>query len=501
MIALAGGHKCPRCEAPTAPRARFCTACGAFLESLSCAKCGQPLQEGARFCTGCGAPASSASNAPKDTALASTIAALELALYHAEPRRILQASLDALGKSPGIEEGTVASVTAMSAYAQLGDFEGAQSSLLDARRLFGAHLRLNNDQLDSFVSGGHLIDDLREAGDRCVRETPWLYFIMGHAYGPSLPSAYIGETETERKKTAMGVWAEFMNDQERFAGALGYLCLTNGQYREAAKHFETVLLIARRYETVTPYRIELLWPLVTLGTCYWNSQEPERATACWRRACSVSTCIEPDTTDDWGALGSPWIEQAKSRLTEHNIGIPPPEISLQAAKHLGEAVRHIVEAEQYEAAGVDLDQLADLIRRGGRRYTDAVASAEAELEHMERLDPYAWSRSPVSDSPFWYRYESASGYLWQKKALACLASDKLALAVAAYKQANEFWPTLPSYALMGGLQIACGLKADGMATYKRCIDQVEAFGAVDSSDDRREIVAELRQALHELGAA
>ena len=265
MNTQASARQCPRCKEPSGQQACFCTSCGAYLEDPACAKCGQSRPEGSRFCNGCDAPASSASNTPKDTSLASVIEALELSLYHAEPRRVLQASLNALGKSPNNEVGAVASVTAMSSYAQLGEFEPAESCLLKARRLFAAHLGLSEEQQARFTSGGHLIDDLREAGDRGLRKTPWLYFIMGHAYGPSLASAYIGETEAEKRKIAMDTWAGFVGDQERFAGALAFLYFSNGQHGEAAKHFENVLLIARRYESVSPVQIELLWPLTNPG--------------------------------------------------------------------------------------------------------------------------------------------------------------------------------------------------------------------------------------------
>ena len=202
-------------------------------------------------------------------------------------------------------------------------------------------------------------------------------------------------------------------------------------------------------------------------------------------------CIDPEVNrDDWSLLALPWIDQAKSRLAERNQRIPPPEISRAAAKHLAEAIKYIAEAEQFEAP-VGLDELVDMIKRAGRRYTDAVARAGAELEQMNRLDPYAWSQSPVSDSPYWWRYESANGFLSQKKGLAHLTAEKLALATAAYKQANEFWPTLSSYAVMGGLQLLCGLNADAAATYRMCIDRAEAFGALESSDDRNAIMAEL----------
>ena len=500
MNAQASSRQCPRCKAPSGPQARFCTGCGAPLQSPACAKCSQSLAEGARFCTACGAPASSASSAAKDTALASTIACLELALYRAEPGRVLQASLDALAKSPSTEEGVIASVAAMCGYAQIGDYERARSCLLKARSLFATHLGLTEQQQSRFVKDGHLIDDLREAGDRSLQETPWLYSIMGHTYGPALPSSYIGATEREKEKTAMGTWAEIVaNRQEYYGGALAFLYFSNGQYREAAKHFENILLIARRYESISPVRIELLWPLVTLGDAYREDDEPSRAVACWHRARSVEMCIDAGVNnDDWSLLALPWIERAKARLVECKQAVPLPEISREAAKHLGEAVRCIVEAEQFEARGGGLDELVEMIGRAGRRYTDAIASAGVELAEVNRLDPYAWSRSPVSDSPYWYRYESANGYLLQKRALAHLTTEKLALAIAAYKQANEFWPTLSSYALMGGLQLACSLKADAAATYRTCIDRAEAFGAVESSDDCEAILAELRQAVSDL---
>jgi hypothetical protein len=59
MNPQASARQCPRCKASTAPQARFCTGCGASLQSPACSKCGQPLAEGARFCTACGAAACS----------------------------------------------------------------------------------------------------------------------------------------------------------------------------------------------------------------------------------------------------------------------------------------------------------------------------------------------------------------------------------------------------------------------------------------------------------
>jgi tetratricopeptide (TPR) repeat protein len=497
MNAQAGARQCPQCNAPSGPQARFCTSCGGSLEHPACVRCGQFLAVGARFCTACGAPAAPADSTAKETALVSVIAALELALYRADPRRVLQMSLDALAKAPSTEQGVVGSVTAMCAYAQLGDFEQAQSCLLKARSLFATHLGLTEQQQSRFIRDGHLIDDLMEAGDRGLRESPWLYFIMGHTYGPSLPAAYIGETEAEKRKTAMDTWAGYYgNDQQRFWGALGFLYFSNGQYREATKHFETVMLMTRRYESISPVRIELVWPLVTVGNCYWEDQEHAKAAACWQRARSVEMCIEPGiNTDDWNLLALPWIEQAKSRLVENDQPVPAPVVSGEASKHLASAIKYLLEAEQYEAGGVLLDELLDMIRRAGRRYTGALERATSELEYVERLDHYAWGQSPASN---WWRHESAKAMLLEKTALVHLTNEKLALAIAAYKQANEIWPMVRSYGVMGGLQAACGLKADAAATYRTCIDRAEAFGAVESSNDSEEILAEIRQALNGL---
>jgi tetratricopeptide (TPR) repeat protein len=504
MNAHASARQCPRCKAPAGAQARFCTGCGASLQYPTCGTCGQALSEGARFCTACGASVSPATGASEQTALVSVIAALELALYRGDARRVLEASQDALAKSPSAEEGVVASLAEMTAQAQLRDFEQAQSCVPKARGFYATHLGLAEDQHAGFVREALLLDDLSETGTRDLQAHPWIYLFMARPHGPYLADAYVSEgaPEAERRRAALEKWAEFIYDNpERFEGALGFLCLENKQPAAAARHLEIAGLIARRYECVSPVRIEWLWPLVTLGDAYWAGNESARAVACWHRARSAEMCIDQQVRNDrWSMLALPWIERAKARLAERNQYTPPPDISRQAAHHMGEAIRHIVAAEQFEERGVGLDELVEMIRRAGRRYTDAVARAAAELEQASRLDPYAWSRSPVSDSPYWYRYESANGFLSQKRALAHLTTEKLALAIAAYKQANDFWPTLSSYTVMGGLQIACGLKADGIATYRACIDRAESFGAVDSSDDRREIVAELRQALRELGA-
>ena len=499
MNTQALARHCPQCNAPSGPQARFCTSCGASLQSPACAKCGQALAEGARFCTACGAPASSASGAARETALNSTIAGLELALYRAEPRRVLQASLDALAKSPNAAEGVVASVTAMTAYAQLGDIEQAQSSLLRAWGAYAIHLGLTEDQQARFIREEALINDLREVGNRDLQENPWLYLVIARPNGLYLPDAYVSEgaSEAEKRRTALEKWAEFIYDNpERFQGALAFLCLANKQYPEAARHLETVLLIARRYESISPVRIELLWPLVMAGDCYWALKENGRAATCWNRARSIGMCTESSLgLDDWGRFALPWIEKAKSRLLEGGMASPPPEISRKASDYLRSAIQHQLEAEQFETTDGGLDELVDKVRQAGRRYTVPLERANVELENMKYLDPFAWALSPAKDSSYWWRYERAKGLLLLKTAFVNLSNEKLALAIASCKQTMDFWPTLTSGALLGGLQALCGLKADARATYSLCLDRAGELAFDQSSTDREQSLAEIREAL------
>jgi hypothetical protein len=86
----------------------------------------------------------------------------------------------------------------------------------------------------------------------------------------------------------------------------------------------------------------------------------------------------------------------------------------------------------------------------------------------------------------------------QKYALLHVSNDKLALAVASYKQANALWPSVTTYGVMGGLQAACGLISDAKATYRTCIDRVEEFGADESPEARAETLKEIEQALNGL---
>lgn len=79
-----------------------------------------------------------------------------------------------------------------------------------------------------------------------------------------------------------------------------------------------------------------------------------------------------------------------------------------------------------------------------------------------------------------------------------ISNDKLALAVAGYKQANGLWPSVTTYGMMGGLQAACGLIADAKTTYRACIDRSEEFKIGESLETGAETLKEIEQALIDL---
>ena len=162
---------------------------------------------------------------------------------------------------------------------------------------------------------------------------------------------------------------DFVSDHhEHMLGGVAYLYFTNGQYAEAAKYLEKVLLIARRYEWALPVRIEWVWPRVILGECCWASGHNDKAAACWQSARSLEFCglTEPEI-DDWSRVALPWIERAKSRLAEHNIALPASEVSRKASDHLKQAIEHVIKAEQLEARGVDLARVSILECRSSQR--------------------------------------------------------------------------------------------------------------------------------------
>lgn len=88
-VKMAASGSCPNCGKPLAEGALFCTYCGTRIEQapapepeevkspLVCANCGKPLEPGSMFCTYCGAPVPGAGEAdeagaaaPADTGIA-----------------------------------------------------------------------------------------------------------------------------------------------------------------------------------------------------------------------------------------------------------------------------------------------------------------------------------------------------------------------------------------------------------------------------------------------
>jgi hypothetical protein len=177
------------------------------------------------------------------------------------------------------------------------------------------------------------------------------------------------------------------------------------------------------------------------------------------------------------------------------MALPPPELSRQSSDHLRAAIQYQLEAEQFETKDVGLDELVDGVRQAGRRYTVPLERANAALEKMKSLDPFAWALVPIKDSSTWWRYESAKGLLLLKTSFVHLSGDKLALAIAACKQAMDVWPSLTTGAMLGGLQAICGLKADARATYSLCLSRAEELAFDQSSSDREQALDEIREAL------
>ena len=490
---------CPSCGVDIKSAAQFCTSCGRSIVLSACHSCGQALRQGVNFCTNCGTPTGIPKTEENASALDHLISAIQLLVKQAQPAQILTASKDCLQRDPSPAHAALASVLAMSCCARLGRFAEAEQALLQSRKFYAEHLGLPVEHHVGYVASGYLPDEFQSLASNDIQENPWLYYILGNAYRPSLPNDYIGDTENEKRENAIRIWSGFFSDLSHIRGVLAYLLFENRRYHEAATLLESLLLIARKYEGTSPVRIELAWPRTIVGECYCASGQMERATGAWKSVRSLDLCISIDPEiDDWSRLAIPWIERAKSRLSENNIPVPSQEDSLKSSEHLKQAVTFMIEAEQFTDGGEDFVELSSMIQQAGRRYTDPIRQAAANIEAVEKLDPFVWAKCPTRDSYFWCRYELAKSLLLQKYALLHVSNEKLALAVASYKQANALWPSVTTYGVMGGLQAACGLVSDAKATYRTCIDLAEEFGSDESSEARAETLKEIEQALRAL---
>jgi len=451
------------------------------------------------FCTNCGTPANTPRLKENPSALDHLVVAIQQLVKHSAPENILPGCVACLHENPLPSHAAVACVLTMSCCARLGRFAEAEQALLQSRKFYAEHLRLPVEHHSGYVASGYLPDEFQSLATDDIQENPWLYYILGNAYRPSLPKDYIGNTENEKRQNAIRIWSGFFSDLSHIRGVLAHLLFENRQHHEAVTLLESLLLIARRYEGTSPVRIELAWPRTILGECYWASGQSERATGAWKGVRSLDLCILIDPEiDEWSRLAVTWIERAKSRLSENNIPVPSQEDSLRSSECLKQAVGFMIEAEQFTDGGQDFVELSSMIQQAGRRYTDPIRQAASNIEVVEKLDPFVWTKCPTRDSYFWCRYELAKSLLLQKYALLHVSNDKVALAVASYKQANALWPSVTTYGVMGGLQAACGLISDARATYRTCIDRAEEFGSDESSEARAETLKEVEQALRGL---
>jgi tetratricopeptide (TPR) repeat protein len=493
MIAISTALSCRNCGAAVASGSRFCERCGSRVAvDLMCIHCGIALELNARFCGRCGGKCFRTSD--ENTATELLLAGIGLALQQAAPQMVVDVCECCLRKNPPGDQAALAAVLAMHAYAKLGRFAEARENVIKARQFYAGHLGLTPEQRERYVAQPYLIDDLRPAGDRDLEDNPWLWPILGHGESPLLPDSYNGETEAARERQALEAWVQFVsNRRQGFIGVFGFLLLATAQYSSAVRYLEKLLLIARRYEHLEPCRPELLWPRVLLGDCYQKIGTIEKATRMWRRAASVRSCVVAEP-DDFTQCILPWIQKAESRLQAGGENLPAPEMTRRATEHFRQAMSYLLAAEQFEVKGEDL---TDRVRRAGSRYVELVQRALSEVREAEALDAFAWAKAPTP-TEYWCRYEWVKALAMQKSAIWQMSNDRLALAIASLKEANELWPTLSFLAVMGGLQAACGLTADAGHTYQTCIDRADELTAMESSEDSEQILREVHEALNSL---
>ncbi len=481
---------CASCALPLGSNHRFCTNCGTPVAERCCDQCNQPVQNGSRLCTSCSTRTESCQG---DDSLAPLALSLQLSLQVGDPSVILAQATAFLAKPLNPEYGALACLVAMTAEAQLSHPKQARGYARQAREFYAEHLGLNPSQKVRYTASGLLIDDLREVGSEAFREEPWIYFLLGHSCGPHIPEDDSISIETCEE------WREFLSERaEETLRALAQVLFAQGEYMEAAERLQDVILLARRYEMISPLRVEVVWPRFLLGECHRAAGRNDRAIDLWRSACSIEHCIEgsPNDTDNAGLR---WSTRAKERLAERQASYATQSASRSASRYIVQAVRYLTQAESYEARDDSIDVLLDSVRKAGDHYSALLARASEEITMMDRYDPFAFGKAPIGDSTSWFRLESAKEQLLQKNALVYLSKEQTAAAVVCYKQSTELWPTVSGYSTLAALQLACGLRSDAKASCEMLIHRAMYIGSTEASEDHQEKLSDAYHLIRELG--
>lgn len=494
-------HLCPGCGYPSSMKDLFCAACGARLTERACRSCGSPLGPQSRFCRACGVSADAQEIKTDGNQAKPLILALQLVLSGSEPESVLDASTKSLQCGLSSAHAALASVLSMWSLAHLGRFDEARAALIKVREFYASHLGLRGDLLSQYLNIPVFSDGLWEIGNAEAVRNPWFYFVLGYMGGPPrLTSEDLGETGPKRRAELLEMWRDFLNNPMPLRGALAYLLYEASKYSEAISILESICLIARKYEFMSPVRIELAWPHVILGECYWALNAKEKASREWKTVRSIELCVDSESqTDEWNKLALPWIERAKSKLADNRVPLPDREATMKASAHLTQAMKCLIEADKLETGDVELSELLSVIRGAGEKYVDLVNSAATHIDAAEQLDAFVWSTNAYHDHPSWYRLECVKGFLFQKKALINLTNDRLAVAAANYKMANDVWPMLSAFLAMAELQESCGLVSDAKASYRVCVDRFEELTAVESAPDHDEFQRQIDSAISALG--
>jgi len=202
--------------------------------------------------------------------------------------------MDALARAPGTNRQSLRALQRCPPAAQLGDFEQAKSHLLKARSLFAAHLGLTDRQGARFIADGVLIGDLIDVGNKSAQE------LRGSI---SLWATLTGLLSRLPRKAFLASWSDFHRLPSRAVHWHACVPLLDKQQLPGGRRAPGNPHPDRAAVRVNlAARIELLWPLVPLGDCYWRMQDQARLS----RAGSVRAPWSYVSSQTSVTIGSGW---------------------------------------------------------------------------------------------------------------------------------------------------------------------------------------------------